>query len=631
MPKKIYTQDSIQSLNPREFTRLRPQIYCGNTEYSTQLLVEILSNAIDEYNIGNGNRIIVRDSFDDAGHYWVQVSDQGQGFIPGLFRDDGKTVLEAAFSVLNTSGKFKNDGVYEGSSLGSYGVGSKLTNFLSLKLVVSSCRDGKCETVTFHDGLFSHREISKCDKNKHGTCVYWEPDPQFFTCVEIKTSEVRDLIHTITCLCPGLVIEYNDEEFFSKNGLVDLVNDKIGDNEILKDRFIIDSPTMKLVMTYISSYTSTVVPYVNTGLTEKGLHITSIKSALTREINKFFREKKWLKDKDDNYSGDDIQEGLYLVFNLTAKGVAYDAQVKNNVSKIDMTDFLTTLTDSFSRWAANHEKDLRTIYDRVSKARKAREAAQKARDAIRGTGGGKKDKLLSLPTKLVDAWSNKREKCELFIVEGDSAAGGLVKGRASEFQAVFPIRGKIISLAGKNSLDKIFSNQEIINIIKALGLELDNKTHKLIFNAKKLRYGKIVMATDADADGAQIKNLLLTAFWNLCPELVTNGYIYAAIPPLFRVTTKKNEYLYFRGASELEEYKKQHSKENFLVNRNKGLGEQDAEELAICLLNEKTRRLEQIVVDNYNEADTLFDTLMGTNVPARREWLLAHAEETPNE
>ena len=321
-------------------------------------------------------------------------------------------------------------------------------------------------------------------------------------------------------------------------------------------------------MTYTDGYNTTVVPYVNTGLTEKGPHITAIKTAITRELNKFFRDKKWLKDKDENFSGDDVQEGMYVVFNLTAKGVAYDAQVKNNVSKIDMTDFISILAARLEEWLSKSEKDAKIIFEKTQKARKAREAARKARDAIR-TPSGRKERLLNLPTKLVDAWSKDRLKCELIITEGDSAKGGLVEARNAEFQAVFPIRGKIISLAGKNSLEKVFANQEIVNIIKALGLELDARTHKLIFDESKMRYGRVIMATDADADGAQIKNLLLTAFWYLCPEMVEKGYIYAAIPPLFRITTKKNEYIYLKDAAELEEYKKTH-KEKFLINRNKG-------------------------------------------------------------
>lgn len=623
--KTLYDVNSIQSLNPREFTRLRPQIYCGSTEYSTQLLVEILSNSVDEYNAGHGNEITIK-SGNKNGKYYVEVKDNGQGFIPNSFREDGKSILEASFSVLNTSGKFKEDGVYEGSSLGSYGVGSKLTNFLSQEMIVSTTRDSLTEKIWFKDGIFTKREVKPAPNNASGTTVYWCPDPQFFTHVEVNDNEVIDLIHTITCLCSNLKINYNNVSYFSKNGLNDLIDNKVKNNELLKKRFVITDKNIDFVMTYTSGYNTVIVPYVNTGLTEKGPHITAVKALLTRELNKFFREKKWLKEKEENYSGEDLQEGLYIVFNLTAKGVAYDAQVKNNVSKIDMSSFVSIISSRLQEWLGANEKEAKLIFAKAVKAKKAREASKKARDAIRQPAN-KKERLLNLPTKLIDAWSKEREKCELVITEGDSAAGGLVEARNSQYQAIFPIRGKIISLAGKNSLEKVFNNQEIINIIKAIGLELDTKTHTLIFDESKMRYGKIIMATDADPDGYQIKNLLLTAFWFLCPELVINGYIYASIPPLFRITTKKNEYIYLKDQTELEAYKEKHKGEKFLISRNKGLGEQDSSELSVCILNESTRRIEQIIVDDFEETNALFETLMGTNVSLRKDWLLKHAEE----
>ena len=214
----------------------------------------------------------------------------------------------------------------------------------------------------------------------------------------------------------------------------------------------------------------------------------------------------------------------------------------------------------------------------------------------------------------------------MLIAEGDSAAGGLVGARDGEFQAVFPIRGKSLNLM-KAASEKIFANQEVVNIIKALGLELDAKTKKLQYDASKLRYGRIILCADADPDGQSIKNLLLTCFWTLCPELVTNGHIWVAIPPLFRITTKKNEYIYLRDAAALEEYKRVHAGEKYAVNRNKGLGEQDAQELAECLLNHATRNVEQITVDDVVEANRLFEIFMGPSAGPRKDWILQHSEE----
>ena len=316
---------------------------------------------------------------------------------------------------------------------------------------------------------------------------------------------------------------------------------------------------------------------------------------------------------------------MYLVFNITAPNVSYDAQVKSRITKIDMSPFSSVVAENLQAWFAANEKEIKNIADKAINARKAREAAKKAKEAVRGPKE-KKNKLLNLPTKLVDAWSKDRSKCELFIAEGDSAAAGLIGARDSEFQAVFPIRGKIISTY-KNSSEKIFANQEVINIIKALGLDLDPKTKKLIYDKNKLRYGKVMLAADADPDGEAIKNLLLTFFWSFCPELVINGHIYATVPPLFRITTKKNEYIYLKDAAALEDYKEKHKTENYLVNRNKGLGEQDADELGECLLDPATRNVNQITVEDADAADKLFEIFMGTSVPPRRQYILQFSEE----
>lgn len=628
---KNYTKDSIESLSPRDFTRLRPGVYCGSTLYSTQLLVEIVSNSIDEFNLGNGHEIDVTIDKDI-----VTVQDYGQGFIPNSFRDNGKTILEAAFSVLNTSGKYRDDGVYEGTSLGSFGIGSKLCTYLSKWLTVTTTRDGLSETIHFKDGLFESRQVEETPYKRNGTTVSWQPDSQFFTHSEVEIEKVKNLFKTISCLCRRLhilltIVDTNETiNYYSNNGLNDLVDDAVKDKEIIKNRFVINNykdgkNKMDVVLTYTSDYSSSIVPYVNTGLTETGPHITQMKTALTRELNKFFREKKWLKEKDENLSGDDCQEGLYLVFNITTSGVGYDAQVKSRITKIEMKPFLSEFSKRFEEWLNSNEKEIKQIADKALNARKAREAAKKAREAVRNKGE-KKTRLLNLPTKLVDAWSKDRAKCELLICEGDSAAGGLIEARNSETQAVFPIRGKILSTL-KSTDDKIWSNQEIVNIIKALGLDVDAKTRRPIWNADKLRYGSVILCTDADPDGASIKNLLLTMFWVLCPNIITEGRVYSAIPPLFRITTRKNEYIFLRDTPALNDYKDAHKGEKYLVNRNKGLGEQDAEELSQCLLNPATRHIEQITVDNIEEADKLFDILMGPSVPPRREYMLEHGEE----
>ena len=629
---RLYDDDSIQSLSPLEFTRLRPGVYCGSTEYSTQLLIEIVSNSIDEFKAGHGSQIEVEV---DTEHNIYKVIDHAQGFPINSLREDGKTVLQAAFDTLNTSGKFSDDGVYEGTALGLNGIGSKLTNYLSHWLQVRSWKNGKAEQVSFKEGVFDKRDLASDVKKDSGTCVSWCPSEKFFTHPEVDLKKIRDMFHVLSCLCVGLTITLSVdgkvETFKSEHGINDLVDDIVKDTEIINNRMNMsfDSGRNKLdmVITYTSKYSLNMISYVNTGETDSGPHITQIKTILTREFNKFFKEKKWLKDKDENLSGDDLQEGMFIAFNLTAPGVSYDAQTKSRIVKIDMTPFTTAIAENLQRWFAGNEKEIKMIFDKAVGARKAREAAKKAREVARGVNKkDKKKQLLNLPSKLVDCWCKDRLKCELFVAEGDSAASGLVEGRDAEIHAVFPIRGKIIS-AYKNKPEKIFANAEVINLIKAIGLDLDSKTQKLIYDRTKLRYGKILLAADADPDGASIRNLLIEMFWWLCPELILNGHIYTTMPPLFRITTNKNKYIYLKDANALDEYKKSHQGEKYQINRNKGLGEQDSDELSEALLNPETRNVAQIIVEDKDKAAKLIDILLGTSVPPRREFLLAHEEE----
>lgn len=619
-----YTKDSIQSLSPLEFVRLRPSVYCGSVEYSTQLLTELFANSTDEFQIGNAHTIIIN----SLPNHTYEVIDDGQGILPNVLREDGKTIFEAVLGQLNTSGKYNSDGVYEGSSIGVNGLGLKLVTFLSHWLEGLTWRDGKYERIWFKEGQFEKREVGKWTEknNSHGTKIIWQPNEEFFTHPEVEDNKVKELIQSTVCLCQGLTVKFNNETYFSSNGIDDLIDNK---NEILKNRLRIkyqkDKHKLDLSMTYTNSYSSSIVSYVNTGLTTSGSHITQIKTILTREMNKFFREKKWLKEKDENLSGDDCQEGLRLVFHLVTTNVGYDGQLKDRIVKIDMTPFTSIIADELRNWLNNNEKEVKNIADKALNARKAREAAKKARDSVRQPKE-KKKQFLNLPSKLVDCWGKDRASCELFIVEGDSAAGGLVEGRDAEHVAVFPVRGKIIA-AYKAAAEKVFANAEVINLIKAIGLDLDSKTHKLIYDKKKLRYGKIMLAADADPDGASIRNLLIELFWWLCPELIENGHIYTTMPPLFRITTKKNKYIFLKDAAALEEYKLQHRGETFQINRNKGLGEQDATELAEALLNPETRNVAKLVVEDKTETANLIEILLGPSVPPRREFLLKHSEE----
>ena len=623
---KLYNKDSIESLSPLEFTRLRPGVYAGDTTYSTQLVVEIVSNAVDEFRLGHGNKIKV-----NIDKNIVTVTDYGQGFLVNETREDGKTILEAAFSVLNTSGKYREDGTYEGTSLGSFGIGSKITTFLSHWLRVITWRDGKYEDLYFKEGVFESRDVGK-KNHETGTEVTWQASEEFFTHTEPEIDKLKSLFKTIVCLCPGLTIELNNngkvESFYSENGLSDLADAAVGNKEIINNRFIMNfsegKEKMDFILTYTSNYSSTLVPYVNTGLTEKGPHITQVKTVLTREFNKFFREKKWLKDKDENLTGDDIQEGMYIVFNITAPNVSYDAQVKSTITKIDMSPFTAALAENLQYWFANNEKEVKIVADKALAARKAREAAKKARDNAREKNK-KKEKALKFDSKLADCFSKDRSKCEIYITEGDSASGNLKMARDNEFQAVMPVRGKILNTQ-KATLDKIQKNAEIMTMIDAFGLTIDVKNMKVTYNKEDLRYGKIIIMSDADVDGAHIKNLFYTFIWNFCPELIADGYVYAGVPPLYKITIGK-EYKYLKNDEELEAFKKANAGKKYIVGRMKGLGEMSVEETEETLTDPDKRIIKQITVEDSNATSILFEQLMGTGVTARKSYIKEHSKE----
>ena len=625
--KTLYDEDSIESLSPLAFTRLRPGVYAGDTTYATQLLVEIFSNAVDEFRLGHGSKIEV-----EIKGPKVRVRDYGQGFIPNSFRDDGKTILEAAFSVLNTSGKYREDGTYEGTSLGSFGIGSKITTYLSHWLDVYTYRDKEVEHIHFTEGVFDKRDSFQVKDFPPGTSVEWEPSEEFFTHPEVDIKEIKTLFKTIAALCPGLTIELNDNgnkaTYLSQNGISDLVDEAVNGKELIKNRFNMKYENGKnkidMVMTYTSNYTLNLIPYVNTGLTANGPHISQIKSLITREFNKFFRDKKWLKDKDENLTGDDIQEGLYIVFNITAPNVGYDAQVKTRITKIDMTPFTGPLSEELKVWFAANEKEIKAIADKAINARKARLAAQKARDNVREVQK-KKEKALKFDSKLADCYSKDRKKCEIFIVEGDSASGNLKQARDNEFQAVMPVRGKILNTQ-KASLDKIQKNAEIMSMIQAFGLEIDLKTMKVTYHPDRIRYGKIIIMSDADVDGAHIKNLFYTFIWNFCPELIKDGYIYAGVPPLYKVTMAK-KYYYLKDDTALEEFRKKNANRSYTVNRFKGLGELSPEETEETLIEPENRIIKQITVEDIQATDKLFDDLMGTAVVPRKLYIKEHSQE----
>jgi DNA gyrase subunit B len=636
--KNKYTDDSIISLNPREFTRLRPATYLGSNEYSTQLVREVFSNALDEHIIGHGNIIWVEANLVDNIY---KVKDEGQGFPINVVRDDGETVLQAAFDKFNTSGKYDDNGVYSGSVLGLNGIGSKLTNFLSTKLSVSSSNGFTSEHLVFIDGIFKDREVRKEIDGKSGTEVIWSPDSQFFQNKDANIPDLKKLFEDLAALCPDLTIHFKvisgTEKnthvdiftYHSTNGIQDLVDAKTKGKEIISNRFVAckkDGPELfDITLTYTSDYSENVIAYANYGLTESGVHISTVKAGLTRQINRYATDNNLLKKNDDPLTQNELSEGFYLVFNVKASRIKYDSQTKTRIVDLNKTLINSVINNDFYDWLNNNPKDAKIIVEKALLARKAKEAAQKAKDIARGLKQKKSDKFLNLPTKLVDANPRDRDrsKCILYLVEGDSAANGLISKRNGEIHGIMPLRGKILSVR-KASVADMYKNQEISNIVSALGLDVNPSDYTLKYDIKKLRYHKIVLLEDGDPDGGHIRLLLITLLWRLCPELLQNGHVYTSRPPLYKITNSKNQYCYLATERDLELYKKKHSKEKFIVNRIKGLGELSPDELFECMIKDGTETVLQLDAPNYEDTEQELEKFMGSEVLPRREYYNKH-------
>jgi len=573
-----YDVKSIKTLEGIEAIRLRSGMYIGSTEQEGvhHITLEIISNVIDEYLNGQCNECSV-----SINTNFITITDNGRGIPFGKAKDGSETLVNV-FTKLHTGAKFDSSGrTGYNSSGGLNGVGAKATNALSAEFSVSSVRDGKRAEAHFKKGKLIDYKEEKWRDGEHGTSIQFKPDPEIFKATtEVDYNWIRKTLIELSYLSPGLTFKFKyqdkpEEVISSKNGIKDYMDDLFEKKTAITSLFYAKSNEgqigIEVALKYNDSFTDTYKLFTNSIPNSGGTHLTGFRTALTQTINEYAREKNLLKDKDSNLTGEELKEGLTLILSFKMPDPVFSGQTKDILSSAEARTAVQRLASKeLKLWFDTNPKDAKAIVEKALLARSAREKAKKAKDAVRNIEGKKKNKnFLNLPTKLVDCWSKNRAECELFIAEGDSAASGLVGARNAEYQAIFPVRGKVIS-ARKCSSDKLLANQEVVNLIKALGLEFDPKTVKLTYDEHKLRYGKIMLAADADPDGEAIKNLLLTLFWELCPELVINGHIYATVPPLFRITTKKNEYIYLRDNNELEEYKKQHINEKYLINRNKG-------------------------------------------------------------
>ena len=502
----------------------------------------------------------------------------------------------------------------------------KLANFLSHDMTVHTSSGKGYETVVFKEGLFEKRETGKAVEPR-GTTVKWTASEEFFEHPEVDYERIKSLLKTLACLCPGLTFNVNyegkEEVFQSKNGLHDLVDDAVKDTEIIKNRLSVSSAVGKnkldLVMTYTGNYSSTFVTYVNTGLVEQSPILTQIKTAITREINKFFRDRGWLKEKEDNLSGDDIQEGMYMVFNATSPSVSYDSQVKTRVVAMGCKNQVAAFIEALQQWMELNEKEIKGIADKALIARKARDAARKAKEAARAIKPKEKGlkAKMALSNKFIDCTSKVASERNLLLVEGLSAGSAAVEARNEKTDCIYMLRGKVLSPL-KSSIDKILSNQEYSDIIKVIGGGFGNDK----FDVSKMNFDKIVITCDADSDGSSIELLLITFFFTYMRPLVMEGRLYRAVTPLYIVKSGGEE-LYFYTEAEMDNYRAS-STGKYEILRCKGLGELNAQDLHdVCF---KDQRFKRITVADVEEAERLLEVLEGQAVQPRKQFIYDNAE-----
>ena len=620
-----YGVKDIKTLEGIEAIRLRPGMYIGSTgpEGVRHITLEIISNAVDEYLNGHCTECSV--TVDD----FITVADNGRG-VPFGKAEDGSETLVNVYTKLHTGAKFDSDGkTGYNTSGGMNGVGAKATNALSESFKVISQRQGAEAIAEFKKGeLVSYRE-NAVRGIKTGTTIIFKPDKEIFKeGIELDYTALKNQLQELAYLSPGMVFKLkykdkNEELITSKNGIKDYIESLNKTKETLTSVFyteaLEDRIGVKIAMQYNDTYSDTYKLYTNSIPNSGGTHLTGFRTALTQTINEYAKEKKFLKDKDANITGEELKEGLSLVLSFIMPDPVFSGQTKDVLSSSEArTSVQRLVSKELKVWFDSNPKDAKAIIDKALLARAAREKAKKAKETVR-----KQDtkRRAVLPGTLADASSKSRYNCELFIVEGKSAAGSTKEARDRNTQAVFQLRGKMLNVL-KTDLHKALQNKEISGLVDAFGLEVKN--NKIIVDETKLRYGKIIITADADVDGSHIRVLFLTFIWKFCPELLEKGYIYAAVPPLYKATMG-TKIQYLKDDAALDEFRKNTSR-SFDLGRMKGLGEMDPEEMAETVMSKESRTLKQISMEDAEEVAKTFMNLMGESVTPRKKFIEDNAE-----
>ena len=621
-----YGVNDIKTLEGIEAIRLRPGMYVGSVgpEGVRHITLEIISNAVDEYLNGHCTLCSITVTKDGD----IEIKDNGRG-VPFGKAEDGSETLVNIYTKLHTGAKFDSDGkTGYNTSGGMNGVGAKATNALSAQFQVVSFRDGKHAVASFSKGKLLSYQEEPWENKETGTWIKFRPDETIFKeGIHLDYNALRKQIQELAYLSPGMVFnlkfEDKDEETItSQNGIRDYINDLNKEKNKLTSVFytenLEDRMGVKIAMQYNDTYTDVYRLYTNSIPNTGGTHLTGFRTALTSSINDYARENKLLKEKDANISGEELKEGLVLVLSFIMPDPVFSGQTKEVLSSGEARGVVQRLVSKEIKiWLDSNPKDAKAIVDKALLARTAREKAKKAKETVRKTDSKKR---AVLPGTLADASSKNRKECEVFIVEGKSAAGSTKEARNRTTQAVFPVRGKILNVL-KADLHKALQNAEINGMVDAFGLEI--KDGKVIVDESKLRYGKIVITADADVDGSHIRALFLTFIWKFAPELIQKGYIYAAVPPLYKVTMG-TKIQYLKDDAALEAFRKSTSK-SFELGRMKGLGEMDPHEMAETVMSPETRTLKQITMDDAEGAARVFLSLMGESVDPRKKFIEENA------
>lgn len=630
--KGNYNAEQIHVLEGLEAVRKRPAMYIGSTSSRGlhHLVYEVVDNSIDEALAGYCSDIKVIIHKDNS----ITVIDNGRGIPVDMMKKEKKPAVEVIMTVLHAGGKF-GDGGYKVSG-GLHGVGVTCVNALSEHMEVEVRRGGKCYGIEFAKGKTSKKLYEKGDCETTGTTVHFKPDATIFTETEYSYDTLRLRIRELAFLNKGITISLTDERdedksetFHFAGGIIEYVEFMDKDKDKINPKPIYlegekNAVIVEVAMQYCDTYSENIFTYVNNINTEEGgTHLSGFRKALTRTINAYARKTNMLKENEDALSGDDVREGLTAVLSLKVQNPQFESQTKIKLGNSEVMPIVDNLVgDTLAEFMEENPQVAKKLVEKAIIAARARLAARKARELTRRKNAMD---LGGLPGKLADCKSRNVEDTEIYLVEGDSAGGSAKQGRNSDFQAILPLRGKILNVE-KARLDKVLSSEEIRNMITAFGCGIGDD-----FNLEKARYGKIIIMTDADVDGAHIRTLLLTFFYRYMQPLIKEGHVFIAQPPLYLIRKNQKQHYYAYSDEELQQILDEVGRDtNPYVQRYKGLGEMNPGQLWETTMDPAARTILQVHLEDAAEADRIFSILMGDKVEPRRQFIEDNAKKVRN-